>query len=414
MKSKDELLKIPHNKGETEILRALPGLKVLDSDGNAVSTELSQRILNPITPGKSGLSIDHVIGCPLGCAYCVRHNFGAFKITKPHLVESDEEVVQRLLRHRLFKPHKTPLRIFTQATDAMVPSVKPHLFNTLRLLDEQKLTNHMLIITRYKVTPEDCERLNSFRHLKVSLLITYSGIRDRRIEPISEKIAVNSLKTSFANSERFKVVTYWRPIICGLNDSDKDIDFVLKELSQHCHSIVFSGLYQTKQIKDFFAERGVDDLYDGHVDRRKIFPDQLEQRILDRCHGTPAYGILFRKTSCGVLAAHGVPDFNAHYCVGHEICGICPETQRKICKSAHRTPKAEEVMRAANEIGIAAPAIDIRQHLPMVSTGISAEERYYLRHVLSHIVEDAKFPHASGQNGRADALRHFESTDRRE
>lgn len=70
----------------------------------------------------------------------------------------------------------------------MLQAVKPHLFKMLRLLDERGLTNHVLVISRWHVKPhvkpEDCAVLNSFQNIKVTLLITHSGIDDERVEPV--------------------------------------------------------------------------------------------------------------------------------------------------------------------------------------------------------------------------------------
>ncbi|PKW13555.1 hypothetical protein [Saccharopolyspora spinosa] len=61
-------------------------------------------------------------------------------------------------------------------------------------LDACGLTNHVLVITRYPVLPEDCDRLNKLRNVKLTMLFTYSGIDDRRVEPINSDIAANSLR----------------------------------------------------------------------------------------------------------------------------------------------------------------------------------------------------------------------------
>jgi hypothetical protein len=53
----------------------------------------------------------------------------------------------------------------------------------------RELTNHVLVITRWRVDDEDAV-LNSYRHLRVTLLVTYSGIDDKRIEPVESSIAV--------------------------------------------------------------------------------------------------------------------------------------------------------------------------------------------------------------------------------
>lgn len=105
---------------------------------------------------KSGLSLNHVIGCPLDCGYCVRHLFGNFEAKVPRALISDEQAVECLVGHPFFRPHVTPVQVLNRATDPMLPPVKPHTFAVLRMLDEQALTNHVLVITRWRVTSEDC------------------------------------------------------------------------------------------------------------------------------------------------------------------------------------------------------------------------------------------------------------------
>jgi hypothetical protein len=48
---------------------------------------------------------------------------------------------------------------------------------------------------------------------------------------------------------------------------------------------------------------------------------------------------LFRKTSCAVSYAHGLPDYNGHYGI-RELCDICPLSQLELCAGAHRVPTA--------------------------------------------------------------------------
>lgn len=49
---------------------------------------------------KSELSLNHIIGCPLDCSYCVRHLYGKFDQRTPQALMSDEEAFQRFINHR--------------------------------------------------------------------------------------------------------------------------------------------------------------------------------------------------------------------------------------------------------------------------------------------------------------------------
>src|SRR5260370_33284540 len=71
---------------------------------------------------KSGLSLNHIIGCPLNCGYCVRHFWGDFEHKTPHLLCTTDEAIGLLLGHEAFRPSTTPIQILTKATDPFLPS----------------------------------------------------------------------------------------------------------------------------------------------------------------------------------------------------------------------------------------------------------------------------------------------------
>ena len=151
---------------------------------------------------KSGLSLNHIQGCPLDCAYCIRHAYGLWDQRTPKALMTDDRAVEELVSHRYFQPHVTPVQVFNRATDPFLPAVRPHTFAVLENLDARGLRNHVLIITRHQMKPGDIDRLNALRHLKVTLLFTYSGIDDRRIEPYPSSVAANSLRLTSAPAQR--------------------------------------------------------------------------------------------------------------------------------------------------------------------------------------------------------------------
>jgi len=48
---------------------------------------------------KSGLSLNHIQGCPLDCAYCIRHAYGLWDQRQPRALMSDAEAVEQLVGH---------------------------------------------------------------------------------------------------------------------------------------------------------------------------------------------------------------------------------------------------------------------------------------------------------------------------
>ncbi|MFJ2556484.1 MULTISPECIES: hypothetical protein [unclassified Streptomyces] len=242
-------------------------------------SSLKPELADVIEYRKSGLSLNWIVGCPLDCGYCVRHLFSNFEMKVPRRLMSDEEAVRRLVGHTYFRPHKTPIQLLNRATDPMLPVVKPHVFNVLRQLDDRGLTNHVLIITRWRVSPEDCAVLNSFKKLRLTVLVTHSNIQNPAVEPVDSNIAAESLRTLYEHAERYRTVLYWRPIVPGLNDSDSDIARA-RELSLHAHATVFTGLFFRDEIAAYYEAHGLTMPYEETA-RRKIMPGTAEQRILD-------------------------------------------------------------------------------------------------------------------------------------
>jgi hypothetical protein len=95
--------------------------------------------------------------------------------------------------HRYFRPHVTPLQLFNRATDPFLPQVRQHTFAVLEDLDARGLRNHLLVITRYRLSHRDCQRLAAIRQPRLTLLFTYSGIDNQRIEPYPSEVAAASL-----------------------------------------------------------------------------------------------------------------------------------------------------------------------------------------------------------------------------
>lgn len=358
---------------------------------------LKPELADVIEYRKSGLSLNWIVGCPLECGYCVRHLFDNFEMKVPRRLMTDEEAVTRLVSHPYFRAHKTPIQLLNRATDPMLPVVKPHVFKVLRQLDDQGLKNHVLVITRWRVTLEDCAVLNSFRNLRLTVLVTHSNIADPAIEPVDSRIAAESLRTLYEHAERYRTVLYWRPIVPGLNDSDAHIERA-RELSQHAHSTVFTGLFFREQIAAYYESHGLPMPYDGTA-RRKIMPEEAEQRILDAFDKGASWGALFRKTSCGVAYAHGEADYNGHYGV-RELCDICPKEQIARCQAAWVKPDLAAVTQEARTLG-ARGEVEINDRAIVVE-GLDEPPRYYMQHGFGYQCHDRDKPHHYRQHGRAE------------
>lgn len=360
---------------------------------------LPERAREVVEYRKSGLSLNHIQGCPLDCAYCIRHTYGLWDERQPQALMSDEAAVNALVNHRYFQPHVTPIQLFNRATEPFLPAVRPHTLAVLQDLDSRKLTNHVLVITRHQMKPADIHALNELRHVKLTLLFTYSGIDNKQIEPYPSDVAAESLRLmSSPASRRYRTVLYWRPLVPGLNDSDEHLDRAY-ELSRLADATVFTGLFYRNQIADYYKANGLPEPY-SETARRKIVPETLEQRVLAAFTDSTT---LFRKTSCAVSYAHGLPDYNGHYGI-RELCDICPLAQLDRCRTVHVQPTAEEVRDAAKRLPEAAELeiLDITERAALISGLANEQPRYYLQHTLGFQIHDEQHPHHVQRHGRAD------------
>jgi DNA repair photolyase len=360
---------------------------------------LPERARSVVEYRKSGLSLNHIQGCPLDCAYCIRHTYGLWDQREPRALMTDAEAVEALVNHPYFLPHVTPIQVFNRATDPFLPAVRPHTFAVLENLDQRGLTNHTLVITRAQTKQSDVDRLNQLRRLKVTLLFTYSGINDQRIEPYPSSVAAESLKVmSTPRDRRYRTILYWRPLVPGLNDSPDHIGRAY-ELSKHADATVFTGLFYRDEIAAYYRAHHLPEPY-ADTARRKIVPETLERRIVSAFDGS---GSLFRKTSCAVAYAHGLPDYNGHYGI-RELCDICPASQLNRCRRAHRAPNARQIRGVAAALPQARDlvVVDITERAAIVSGLETEQPRYYLQHALGFQVHDVRHPHYERRHGRAD------------
>ena len=132
----------------------------------------------------------------------------------------------------------------------------------------------------------------------------------------------------------------------------------------------------------------------------EIVPETLERRVLAAFEAGTRW---FRKTSCAVAYAHGLPDYNGHYGI-RELCDICPLSQLELCARAHQVPTAhqlQDVVRVLPEAkGLV--VIDITERAAVVAGLTEEQPRYYLQHALGFQVHDVRHPHHHGRHGRAD------------
>jgi hypothetical protein len=121
-------------------------------------------------------------------------------------------------------------------------------------------------------------RLDQLKHLKVTVLFTYSGIDNPQIEPslLCRRGVAEAHERPAARA--YRTILYWRPLVPGLNDTEQHLDAAY-ELSKHADATVFTGLFYRDQIAEYYKANGLPEPYDETA-RRKIVPETLEERVL--------------------------------------------------------------------------------------------------------------------------------------
>ncbi|WP_238580761.1 radical SAM protein [Streptomonospora alba] len=341
-------------------------------------------------------------GCPLDCGYCVRHFWGNFEQKTPQLRVTTPEAVAMLTGHAAFRPHTTPVQLFNKATDPMLPGVKPHTFAVLEELDRRGMTNLVLIITRFHVTTEDMAALEALQHVRVSLLFTYSGIADARVEPIAKnRTTIRSIETATARNDRTKVILYWRPIVPGWNDDPETMAGVLEVAdSAGVDALVFTGYYHQEENAEFLRASGVAVPYADNYQRRKMLPAELDAKVVRAWQVSGISVPLFRKTSCGVTYAHEIPDYNGHWGVP-ELCDICPAAQRRRCAADRRSPTEAEFRQAPADLDYGSDTPFLIEDGHVLTHALGEQRRYALQHRLRHQIREVDHPHLHAAHGRA-------------
>ncbi|MEV4472789.1 hypothetical protein [Nonomuraea sp. NPDC049504] len=375
----------------------------------AQQAELDPYMAQIITNRKSGLSLNHIIGCPLDCGYCVRHFWGNFEQKIPQLLVPTEKAVEMLVGHPEFVPHTTPLQMFNKATDPFLPGVKPHLFAVLEELDRRRLTNLVLIITRFHVTASDMERLEALQHIRPTLLFTYSGIKDDRVEPIGKSTTTaDSITTAAAYGRRTKVILYWRPIVPGWNDDPDTMSQVLDLAAvAKVDALVFTGYYHKEENASYLRELGVPVPYEDDWQRRKVLPAELDARVVQAWRDSNIGIPLFRKTSCGVTYGWQLPDYNGHLGVP-DLCDICPPEQVARCSAALIAPSDEEIRIALDSFGFDPETPFLVEDGHVLTAKLGEQRRYALQHLFGFQFWEVEHPHVPAAHGRA--LQGYELT----
>lgn len=327
-----EIFKLKENHKQNLDILKLQSLA--GSDGFCTEYMISQM--------KGGLSLDILIGCPMGCRYCYRIDGDNMEnyIHKwnPEIKIKPKDIVRRLLEHPWFTPHISAVGIHMSTTEAFLEQIWPYTIEILRLLDEKGLTNRISIITKYTVDDEKINELGRLNNISLDICVCYSGM-PYCLEPSSDKKRTFFLKKLVEAEKKYPnlyAIAYYRPIIEGYNTSKEKIRETVRLLKKTgVKVVVFGGLKYTDLHDTYFMEMALPRPKGDYEEGKKYLSNHTVDTIVsvfkeEYDKNIPA---ILRRSSCARVVARGswYPDYNAHWTVPTKNCSLnCP--QKSICE----------------------------------------------------------------------------------
>jgi hypothetical protein len=132
--------------------------------------------------------------------------------------------------------------------------------------------------------------------------------------------------------------------------------------------------------------------------RRKTMPADLDHAIVAAWRASGISTPLFRKTSCGVAYAHGLPDYNGHWGV-RELCDICPAARQRRCADDHHQPTAADMDQVLAQLGYRTDYLIEDGHV--WTHGLGEQRRYAVQHTLRFQIWELDQPHFMHAHGRS-------------
>lgn len=320
---------------------------------------------------KSYYSINSFIGCNINCAYCFLAPIRIVPM-RPIKVVEEETLVNEMISDKFFVRDKTVISLNNRTDPFITKDVKDSTFRLMEIMDGMGLKNVVTITTKAKLTSEEAVRLDSFKNIKIVIIVTYNGI-PIDIQPISKK----EQETTMINVSKCKNVVLlhqFRPIIPGINDDEKTIRKVVEFAKKYCSSTIYQGVRVNQYIKDRLYERNYE--YKGQFDTHKQKSEETDN-IFNRLRSEYFDYPIFDHTSCALSYNFQIPDYNLHFTKNR-----CNENCKnyKKCNFAENK-KVDNIEESLTKLGIQSSWILDGDRL-IVDGELDDEQRSYIRHIL--------------------------------
>lgn len=187
----------------------------------------------------SWLALNNVVGCPNNCVYCFLRQRGCH----PKIMCSSRKAVENLLNSELYRKDM-PICIMPNTDAFATPSNKKQLFLVCQALKRQRIPNLITVITKRKVTLQDCAYIAGFRKkgLNINIYVSYSGLEAAFEKGIRCKNSLEAIET-MKNLKKYHIpcIHYWRPLL-PQNTDIKTLQRVLNIVKKYCIASCMTGL----------------------------------------------------------------------------------------------------------------------------------------------------------------------------
>ena len=304
-----------------------------------------------VSVANNSFSVDPWRGCPLDCAYC--HVQGCYAdlrnwtncyTPRRRSRFSGEEIVEALIQHKWFIPHKSIISIGTSSTE---PFLEHNLINStltiMKAFSDRGFRNPFWIVTKVGFPGEQYKE--QFREILA------------RGNPIIVSICWSNNPTNIEryNGNRFRNLTlakelgiklnwYMRPLCEEWNTSDKNLKYIFDTVisyAPYIDNIAPGGLRWTSGVEfGIWAVHGQPMPKLTKEDNVKTLSDDSIFKIRKLCTDTFLNKPVFFKSSCALSNLLNIPNFNLIDLFKPDCCAIsnCPEKQRELCSGRKISP----------------------------------------------------------------------------
>lgn len=321
---------------------------------------------------KSSLSISSYSGCVINCKYCI---LSTYRDNNSINKECDEnELCEKLFKSKFFVKDLTPISINNISDPFLNNILKKSTFKILDYLEDSKIQNPLILITKGYLSEQDLEKLSNYK-CNIHIFYTYSGLSET-MENRNKERQIDTIK-HLSELKNIKLVHYWRPVIEGVNSSDEVIDELIFEVGKYFNISVISGIRLNTHLSDIFRANNIPINIKTDTEHKIIHNDTFD-RIKNKILLSNSSASVFKKTSCAISYCNSLQDING-YSYDVKVCSKdCPNLEN--CTMGKEKPITTEHFNNLLSNISKKCAFEIFDDHIIVNCTLTQEESSYLKH----------------------------------